>query len=270
MFNNIKKTIEKIQKVQNSNFDKKDMDSLWMSYISDDRNFNDVINAIYEHIKNNDNIKLLKKLEKTAKALDLSIPTLTPFLLKYLLVWNAENEAFSEHLKKLCKLSHEGKLEEKTNIKEVAQGKAKAVDKNRFSLNDEKKILIDSRLSWIDFIIEIDYIKLFEEIKTNLKDENTTSSSDFNSFLNHIEKSIEEYDEELMHTIDGEKKYVFENDEIVGKSTIKFNDRAKKVIDKNSYIFNIFVNSLELKFRNIITEFNDGILKYRLLGERTK
>lgn len=92
-------------------------------------------------------------------------------------------------------------------------------------------------------------------------------NQDFNDFLEHIENSISEYNEELKHIVDGKKEYVFKDNEYVGESTLKLNSKAREVIDKNKYTYDLFIKSLDLKFPNIeIIKSLPFLLHYKLKG----
>lgn len=160
-------TIKKIEDVKKSNFDKEDMDIFWRSYISDDRDFCDVMLALAEYEIWNDDTSFYQKLKKTAKALNLPISQLTPFLLKYLILWTEENKGFNRHLERLSQLIINDELEEKTNIKDVAQGKVKS-NKNRFCLSDEMKSLIDDSLKELAISDDTNYIKFLSELRITL------------------------------------------------------------------------------------------------------
>ncbi|BAK73194.1 hypothetical protein [Arcobacter sp. L] len=91
---------------------------------------------------------------------------------------------------------------------------------------------------------------------------------DFNDFLEHIEESISEYDEELKHTVNGKKEYVFKDNEYVGESTLKLNSKAQDVIDKNKFTYDLFIKSLDLEFPNIeIIKSTSYSLHYKLKGK---
>jgi uncharacterized protein (DUF2249 family) len=93
-------------------------------------------------------------------------------------------------------------------------------------------------------------------------------NQDFNDFLEHIENSIFEYDEELKHIVDGKKEYVFKDNEYVGESTLKLNSKAQDVIDKNKFTYDLFIKSLDLKFPNIeIIKSTSYSLHYKLKGK---
>ena len=93
-------------------------------------------------------------------------------------------------------------------------------------------------------------------------------NQDFNDFLEHIENSISEYDEELKRIVDGKKEYVFKDNEYVGESTLKLNSKAREVIDKNKYTYDLFIKSLDLKFPNIeIIKSTSYSLHYKLKGK---
>jgi len=280
-------TVKKIEDIKKSNFDKEDMTIFWHSYISDDRNFCDVIFALIEHKKNNDNIKFNQKLEKTAKALNLPTSILTPFLIKYLILWTEEQNGFNKHLESLSKLILNDELEEKTNIRDVAKGKTKA-NKNRFCLDSEKKLLIDVSLENLEISNDTDYIKTIDQLRgmlehtveiLNMKEDlrktmkmtmKRIKDESFKMLVEDIEQSIEEYNEELMHTVKGKKEYVFKEDEVVGSSSIKFNKSSKDVIDGNKYMFDVFIKSLDIKFPNIVAKYDDGVLEYKLLNQISK
>ncbi len=90
----------------------------------------------------------------------------------------------------------------------------------------------------------------------------------FNDFLKHIETSISEYDNELKHTVNGKKEYVFNDNEFVGESTLKFIPKAQDVINKNKYTYDLFIKTLDIKFPNIlIIESTPYILHYKLKGK---
>lgn len=92
-------------------------------------------------------------------------------------------------------------------------------------------------------------------------------NQDFNDFLEHIENSISEYDEELKHIVDGKKEYVFKDNEYIGESTLKLNSKARDLIEKNKYTYDLFIKSLDLKFPNIeIIKSLSFLLHYKLKG----
>ena len=89
-----------------------------------------------------------------------------------------------------------------------------------------------------------------------------------NDFLEYIKKSISKYDDELKHTINGKKEYVFNDNEFVGKSTLKFIHKAQDVINKNKYTYDLFIKTLVIEFPNIlIIESTPYILHYKLKGK---
>ncbi|QKF77282.1 hypothetical protein [Arcobacter defluvii] len=93
-------------------------------------------------------------------------------------------------------------------------------------------------------------------------------NQNFNDLLEHIENSISEYDEELKHIVDGKKEYVFKDNEYVGESTLKLNSKARKVINKNKYTYDLFIKLLDIKFPNIeIIKFTYFLLHYKLKGK---
>ena len=121
--------------------------------------------------------------------------------------------------------------------------------------------------------IENDDIALYGEIlivirriKTEIQNRN--NKQDLNDLLEHIETSISEYDNELKHTIDGKKEYVFNENEFVGESTLKFIPKAQNVINENKYTYDLFIKTLDIKFPNIlIIESSPYILHYKLKGK---
>ncbi|WP_321778831.1 hypothetical protein [Sulfurimonas sp.] len=143
------------------------MDVFWRSYISDDRNFCDVILVLAEYEVWNDNTNFYQELKKTTKALNLPISQLTPFFLKYLILWTEEHKGFNRHLERLSQLIINDELEEKTNIKDVTQGKAKS-NKNRFCLSDGMKNLIDENLKELAISDDTNYIKFLSELRNTL------------------------------------------------------------------------------------------------------
>jgi hypothetical protein len=85
--------------------------------------------------------------------------------------------------------------------------------------------------------------------------------------LNHIETSISEYDNELKHTVNGKKEYVFKDNKFVGEGTLKFIPKAQSVINKNKYTYDLFIKLLDIKFPNIlIIESTPFLLHYKLKG----
>lgn len=89
-----------------------------------------------------------------------------------------------------------------------------------------------------------------------------------NDFIFDIEHAIAKYDNELKHTINGKKEYVFKEDEFVGESKIKFSSQAKEVIEKNPEAYKQFVKSLNIKFPNIsIVESNNILFHFKLRGK---
>jgi len=91
---------------------------------------------------------------------------------------------------------------------------------------------------------------------------------DFNDFLEHIEKSISEYDEELKHTVNGKKEYVFKDNDFVGESTLKFIPKARNIIEQNKYTYDLFIKSLDIKFPNIeILKSTPYSWHYKLRGK---
>lgn len=121
--------------------------------------------------------------------------------------------------------------------------------------------------------IENDDLALYGEIlivirriKTEIQNRN--NKQDLNDLLEHIETSISEYDNELKHTIDGKKEYVFNENEFVGESTLKFIPKAQDVINENKYTYDLFIKTLDIKFPNIlIIESTPYILHYKLKGK---
>ncbi|MCT7910716.1 hypothetical protein N5912_02635 [Arcobacter lacus] len=96
----------------------------------------------------------------------------------------------------------------------------------------------------------------------------THSELSFSDFLFDVEHSITKYDNDLKHTINGKKEYVFKEDKFVGESKLKFSSQAKEVIDKNKYTYDLFIKSLDLKFPNIsIIESSSTLLHYKFRGE---
>lgn len=101
----------------------------------------------------------------------------------------------------------------------------------------------------------------FISLKKHIKQE-------LNDFLEHIETSISEYDNELKHTVNGKKEYVFNDNEFVGESTLKFIPKAQDVINKNKYTYDLFIKTLDIKFPNIlIIKSTPYILHYKLKGK---
>lgn len=85
------------------------------------------------------------------------------------------------------------------------------------------------------------------------------------AFFEHIETTISEYNDELKHTVNGKKEYVFKDNEFVGESTLKFIPKAQDIINKNKYTYNLFIKTLDFKFPNIlIIESTPYILHYKL------
>lgn len=88
-----------------------------------------------------------------------------------------------------------------------------------------------------------------------------------NDFIFDIEHAIAKYDNELKHTINGKKEYVFKEDEFVGESKLKFSSQAKEVIEKNQEAYKQFVISLNIKFPHIsIVESSNTLLHYKFRG----
>lgn len=88
-----------------------------------------------------------------------------------------------------------------------------------------------------------------------------------NDFMFDVEHSIAKYDNDLKHTINGKKEYVFKEDKFVGESKLKFSSQAKEVIEKNPEAYKQFVISLNIKFPNIsIVESSNTLLHYKFRG----
>ena len=183
----VQNTINKIENVIATNFDKSSMKSLWVSYVSDDRRFCDVIYALSEHYKNSDNDKFIKKLEKTAISLGLPKLVLTPFLIKYFIVWSENNKIFDEHLKKLVELKNNGELEDKTNINQLIEN---GIEKNRknSSIDNEQKKIISSIIELTKFDFNFNYISFINNFKKGDKD---------NAFKNY--ESLVEFGDQTRH-----------------------------------------------------------------------
>ncbi len=62
--------------------------------------------------------------------------------------------------------------------------------------------------------------------------ESNYSKLTLNDFILNLEHAIAKYDNDLKHTINGKKEYVFKEDEFVGESKLKFSSQAKEVIEK--------------------------------------
>ncbi len=91
----------------------------------------------------------------------------------------------------------------------------------------------------------------------------------FGELLEDIEKAISKYDEELKHTVNGKKEYVFKYEEFVGEGKFKFSLDAKELIKENRYSFSLFIKSLDIKFPNIvIVKQTLYLLHYRLKGNK--
>jgi len=85
----------------------------------------------------------------------------------------------------------------------------------------------------------------------------------------HIEETIREYDNELKHTVNGKKEYVFKNDKFVGEGKIKFVPDAQKIIKENRKEYDKFIMTLNIKFQNIsIVESTDILLHYKIRGNQ--
>lgn len=126
--------------------------------------------------------------------------------------------------------------------------------------------------------IENDDIALYGEIlivirriKTEIQNRNEiilSPKQELNDFLEHIETSISQYDNELKHTVNGKKEYIFNDNEFVGESTLKFVSKAQNVINENNYTYDLFIKTLDIKFPNIlIIESTPYILHYKLKGK---
>ena len=160
------KTTDKIERVIQTNFQKKEMNTLWISKISNTKNiyFYDVFYALAEHKKNNDNIKFAEKINKTAQALNIPIQTFAPFMIKYFIIRVAYNTNTTKHIEKLSQLAKDNQLEEKTNIRDVIARK-NIPNKNRLSLTDDKKTILDAELEKIDFSNnKINFIELINKL----------------------------------------------------------------------------------------------------------
>jgi hypothetical protein len=126
---------------------------------------------------------------------------------------------------------------------------------------DKSKLTITKKSPYLEYLESKKNI-----LNTNIDTNNqSTNKSDLNDFLEHIETSISKYDDELKHTINGKKEYVFKDNEFVGESTLKFISKAQDVINKNKYTYDLFIKSLDIKFPNIlIIESTPYILHYKL------
>ena len=173
------KTLEKIEAVLKTNFQKKEMDALWNSKVSDSRRFCDIFYALAYHQKNNDNQSFDEKIKKTALSLNISILTFTPFMIKYFIIKSAYNTAQTNHINKLAKLSQDNQLDEKTNIKDVIQRKNTST-KNNFHLSDDKKSIIDNTLQNIDFTNYQNYIQLLDELIDGISDKKQNIDEEIN------------------------------------------------------------------------------------------
>lgn len=138
-------------------------------------------------------------------------------------------------------------------------------DSNRFNFSKMiRQIILGTKKEDKEYKLELRQNNdFFISSKKQINQEN----QDFNDLLEHIENSISEYDEELKHIVDGKKEYVFKDNEYVGESTLKLNSKAREVIDKNKYTYDLFIKSLDLKFPNIeIIKSLPFLLHYKLKG----
>lgn len=127
-----------------------------------------------------------------------------------------------------------------------------------------------SKLTITKKSLYLKYIEFKENILNTSIDTNnqSTNKEELKDFLNHIETSISEYDNELKHTVNGKKEYVFKDNEFVGEGTLKFIPKAQSVINKNKYTYDLFIKLLDIKFPNIlIIEATPFILHYKLKGK---
>lgn len=98
----------------------------------------------------------------------------------------------------------------------------------------------------------------------------THSKYTFNDFIYDLEHSIMKYENNLKHTINGKKEYVFKEYEFVGESKLKFTAQAQEVIKENQEPYKQFVISLNIKFPNIsIVESSNTLFHYKLRGENS-
>lgn len=117
-----------------------------------------------------------------------------------------------------------------------------------------------------DLALHDEILIVLRRIKTEIQNRN--NKQDLNDLLEHIETSISEYDNELKHTINGKKEYVFKDSEFVGESTLKFISKAQNVINENKYTYDLFIKSLDIKFPNIlIIKSTPYTLRYKLKGK---
>jgi hypothetical protein len=129
---------------------------------------------------------------------------------------------------------------------------------------DKSKLTITKKSPYLK------YIEFKENILNTSIDTNnqSTNKEELKDLLNHIETSISEYDNELKHTVNGKKEYVFKDNEFVGEGTLKFIPKAQSVINKNKYTYDLFIKLLDIKFPNIlIIEATPFILHYKLKGK---
>lgn len=122
-----------------------------------------------------------------------------------------------------------------------------------------------------DIALHDEILIVLRKIKTEIQNRNEiilSPKQELNDFLEHIETSISEYDNELKHTVNGKKEYVFNDNEFVGESTLKFIPKAQDVINKNKYTYDLFIKTLDIKFPNIlIIKSTPYILHYKLKGK---
>ncbi len=65
-----------------------------------------------------------------------------------------------------------------------------------------------------------------------------------NDFMFDVEHSIAKYDNDLKHTINGKKEYVFKEDKFVGESKLKFSSQAKCICRNHSDSQPIYIRTL--------------------------
>lgn len=128
---------------------------------------------------------------------------------------------------------------------------------------DKSKLTVTKKSPYLKYLESKENIP-----NTNIDTNNqSTNKEELKDFLNHIKTSIKEYDNELKHTVNGKREYVFKDNEFVGEGTLKFIPKAQDVINKNKYTYDLFIKLLDIKFPNIlIIESTPFLLHYKLKG----
>lgn len=91
--------------------------------------------------------------------------------------------------------------------------------------------------------------------------------SELDKFLSLLESSINNYDNELKHTVNRKREYVFKEHFIVGQSVYVFKEESINIVDENKDTFFKCIEQFDIAFPNIITDYTDGTFKFVLLNK---